>query len=184
MFIGSICGDQLALPLLQLPTAGTKAGWTLPHTTPLIWQMLTYAHTQTKPLPYGKLSQRGWLQKTLSSILLKKCRKPGKPGWEEGALPICMSKVEDHFCLGREGQASQSIVTADRWDHRKSGTSRSYWVTPSLCLLPWRQETGACGKHAEKSRPPGWRYIHGASHVHTVYGQWPLMECRLRHQKR
>lgn len=132
-----------------------KGSVNLPHTTLLIWQMLTYAHAQTKTHPYGKLSQWGWLQKTLSSILLKKCRKPGKPGWEEGPLPICMSKVEDHFYLGREGQASQSMVTAGRWDHRKSGASCSHWVTPALCLLPWRQETGACGKHPEKSMSLG-----------------------------
>lgn len=66
------------------------------HNPSHLTEMLTYAHTQTKPHPYCKLSQWGRLQKTLSSFLLKKCRNPGKPGWEKRPLSICMSKVEGH----------------------------------------------------------------------------------------
>lgn len=66
------------------------------HSLSNLTEMLTYAHIQTKSHLYCKLSQWGWLQKTLSSFVLKRCRKSGKPVWEKGPLSICMSKVEDH----------------------------------------------------------------------------------------
>lgn len=44
------------------------------------------------------------------------------------------------------------MVTADRWDHRKTGTSCSHRVTPALCVLPQRQEKECAGWTVQSKR--------------------------------
>ena len=151
-----------------LPTAGTKAAWTLCHTISLIWQRCRHMPIP-KPnhIPIASWASRDDCRKPFPSFCWKRAGSLENQAQRKD-LSICTSKVEDP----RRERISK-LVYGYSWQVRPWESwnkllppSSSHQVASACCLLPRRWDTGVCGKDSVQSKRSGCK-AHQGRDIHT-----------------